>query len=69
MFIVLGGFILAALIAGTCFLTQYKFNVCVYQGMGLEEEIQQLKSEVLSDVMFCYGFALGMMIFVAALLA
>ncbi len=67
MFIVLSGFIIVALFAGTCFLAQYKLNACVYQGLGLEGEINQLKCEAFPDVLCCYGFALGIMVFVVVL--
>ena len=68
MFIVLSGFMIAALIAGSGFLIHYKLNACVYQGLGLEENMEQLECEVLPDVFFCYGFALGILVFVMALL-
>ncbi len=68
MFIVLGGFMIAALIAGSGFLIQYKMNAGVYQGLGLEGDMEQLKCEALPDVFFCYGFALGILTFVMALL-
>lgn len=69
MLIVLSGFMIVALIAGSSFLIHYKFNACVYQGLGLEGDMEQLKCEALPDVFFCYGFALGILVFVIALLA
>ena len=40
MFIILSGFMIAALIAGSGFLIQYKMNACAYQGLGLEGDME-----------------------------
>lgn len=64
---VLTGFFIFGATAGTILFAQYSITAYAYQGMGWKGALDNLKCEAAPQILFCYGFALGIASFCAVL--